>query len=417
MKRNTGITLVALIITIVVMLILVAVSVNVIVKSNLIGVAEKAANGYKTAQDQEANGGTIEINGKKYDSIEGYLEGKESIPEIHNWQRTGDNLTCKCNQCTENGAKPEGRTLTIGQVIDYKDNGKGTSSIGEEESGIAQAKANGQTWAANIGVQTVKKDDDTEWVVLGAVDKNKDKNNTNETLLLTTKTPTNDTITMYGYKPYLYAVKEINRMCKEIYGKEAEGMTIEDVNNCLEYTAPAGMCGKYDSTTDKWTDYTLPKGTKISDLGSSYGNIWTDIQNNSYEDEDGTKKYFTPSCPEGSPDSSVLGDIEINGYYYYVSDDGTHLVNDADPTNTSNTTTTATRDLIFGTTEPYFYWLASRGVFAVSGCAYFGPGSVEGGSADSYVSSLFDSVGWSGSAWFSLRAVVSLSSDIPAVVE
>ena len=40
-NRNKGITLVALIITIVVMLILVAVSVNVIIKSNLIGTAEK----------------------------------------------------------------------------------------------------------------------------------------------------------------------------------------------------------------------------------------------------------------------------------------------------------------------------------------------------------------------------------------
>ena len=42
-KKNKGITLIALIITIVVMLILVAVSVNVLIKSNLIGTAEKAA--------------------------------------------------------------------------------------------------------------------------------------------------------------------------------------------------------------------------------------------------------------------------------------------------------------------------------------------------------------------------------------
>ena len=41
MKRNKGITLIALIITIIVMLILVAVSVNVIIKSNLIGTAGK----------------------------------------------------------------------------------------------------------------------------------------------------------------------------------------------------------------------------------------------------------------------------------------------------------------------------------------------------------------------------------------
>ena len=72
-NRNKGITLVALIITIVVMLILVAVSVNVIIKSNLIGTAEKATNKYKTASEEESKGGVIEIDGKKYNSIEDYI--------------------------------------------------------------------------------------------------------------------------------------------------------------------------------------------------------------------------------------------------------------------------------------------------------------------------------------------------------
>ena len=75
MKRNNGITLVALIITIIVMLILVAVSVNVLIKSNLIGTAEKATDKYKTASEEEAKGGAITINGKQYDSIDDYLNG------------------------------------------------------------------------------------------------------------------------------------------------------------------------------------------------------------------------------------------------------------------------------------------------------------------------------------------------------
>ena len=64
------------------MLILVAVSVNIIINSNIIGQAEKAAEGYKTAHEQEANGGEIEINGKKYGSVEEYLAGKGSLLEI-----------------------------------------------------------------------------------------------------------------------------------------------------------------------------------------------------------------------------------------------------------------------------------------------------------------------------------------------
>lgn len=74
MKKNKGITLIALIITIIVMLILVAVSVNILIKSNLIGTAEKAVNKYKTATEDEVNTGTITINGKKYDSIDDYMD-------------------------------------------------------------------------------------------------------------------------------------------------------------------------------------------------------------------------------------------------------------------------------------------------------------------------------------------------------
>ena len=403
MRREKGITLIALIITIVVMLILVAVSVNVIIKSNLIGTAEKTVDKYKTASEEESNMSQIEINGKKYDSIEDYLAGVESIPEIHNWVRTGDNI--KCEHCNT--------SLTIGQKVNYTKTGTGSSSISEEKSGIAQAKADGHSWATSYGVQTVNiASDETKWVVLGVEDSN--KNGTNETLLLTTQTPTTGKIRMYGYQPYNHAVEEINRMCKEIYGTDARGMTIEDVNACVQYTAPAGMCAKNNSGTK--VCYTVPEGTKISDLGSSYGNIWTDIQNNARV-IDGTKKYFTPSCPEGTTDSSVLGNIPVDGYFYHLSDDGTYLVNEANASDTSHTITTTTRTVVFGESDNlYAYWLASRGVYAGSGYADFGPGAVDGGRAFS-CGGLFGSDGISGGIELPLRCVVSLRSDIPAVVE
>ena len=48
MKRNKGITLIALIITIIVMLILVGVTVNVIINSNILGSAKNAGKKWKT---------------------------------------------------------------------------------------------------------------------------------------------------------------------------------------------------------------------------------------------------------------------------------------------------------------------------------------------------------------------------------
>ena len=98
--KNKGITLIALIITIVIMLILVAVSVNVLINSNIIGQAEKAAEGYKIAYEQEANGREIEINGKKYGSVEEYLAGKENLPEIEAGTRATEPSEYKSNNKT-----------------------------------------------------------------------------------------------------------------------------------------------------------------------------------------------------------------------------------------------------------------------------------------------------------------------------
>ena len=71
MRKNQGITLIALIITIIVMLILVGVVVTVVIQSDLLGTAKKTGEMYKTAYEEE-NKGEIEINGKKYSSIEEY---------------------------------------------------------------------------------------------------------------------------------------------------------------------------------------------------------------------------------------------------------------------------------------------------------------------------------------------------------
>lgn len=78
MKEEKGITLIALIITIIVMLILVAVSVAVVINSNLIGAAEKAAKKYNEADNNLKNLATDSIVNKteseaKYESVNEYL--------------------------------------------------------------------------------------------------------------------------------------------------------------------------------------------------------------------------------------------------------------------------------------------------------------------------------------------------------
>ena len=85
MKEEKGITLIALIITIIVMLILVAVSVAVVINSNLIGAAEKAANKYNAADKRLDNLATDQIVNKteseaSRNSIDEYLNAAGITP-------------------------------------------------------------------------------------------------------------------------------------------------------------------------------------------------------------------------------------------------------------------------------------------------------------------------------------------------
>ena len=114
MEKNKGITLVALIITIIVMLILVAVSVNVIIKSNLIGTAEKTVDKYSKVVEEEGNLNGIKINGRNFNS---YIP----LPDIVAGERATENSNY-------NGAiipkgftisKAEGETTIDGGLVIY----------------------------------------------------------------------------------------------------------------------------------------------------------------------------------------------------------------------------------------------------------------------------------------------------------
>ena len=116
MKKNKGITLIALIITIVVMLILVAVSVNILIKSNLIGTAEKTVDKYKAASEEERKEKTV-INGEKYNSIEEYIEASKEYK----------GLTITADTPNVEFTKADGTTpgdinnLEMGDIVKYGD--------------------------------------------------------------------------------------------------------------------------------------------------------------------------------------------------------------------------------------------------------------------------------------------------------
>ena len=85
MKRNKGITLIALIITILVMLILVGVTVNVIINSNILSSAKNTAKKWQDEAQKEAGNLTITIGGVEYASIEDYIQGNR-IYDPEGWE-------------------------------------------------------------------------------------------------------------------------------------------------------------------------------------------------------------------------------------------------------------------------------------------------------------------------------------------
>ena len=368
MRKENGITLVALIITIVVMLILVAVSVNVIVNSDLIGYSEKTGDAYRNAIAKEEAYNPSIGNGKTLDD---YMKDAKIVEEVHDWKVNGDKFTCTCDLCKEhaNGDSSNGLTVEIGQEIKYK-------AVRDTEGAITTtitAAMSGHTENQIISLTA-----EPTYVVMGVADIN--ENGTNETLLLTITKP-EVKVKLEGAAAYNNGPTEINRMCRELYGKDARGMTIEDVNNCLGYTNPKGMY--VDKSSKQQTANNLT--TKLSSLPEE---IWNAIKD----------KHQTP---DGRNTEAALGEYLLDGYFYSIS---------------STEATDARKNLILASNTTY--WLVSRGVhaYANSGFARFGPGAVLGKSAYSSLGT-FGSGGDERGGEFGLRPVVSLTSQIPEVGE
>lgn len=85
MRQNKGITLVALIITIITMLILVAVTIQVVINSGLFETASNAGKNYSAVAKKESNMSKINIAGAEYNSIDEYIkitEEKDDNEEV-----------------------------------------------------------------------------------------------------------------------------------------------------------------------------------------------------------------------------------------------------------------------------------------------------------------------------------------------
>ena len=346
-KSQRGITLVALVITIIILIILATVAINFAFGNNgLITQAEKARDmaANSTVEEETAMNSMI----AEIDSINGDTIAENSLVKAF-----------------------ERGEISVGDYVNYTPEAHDPVTVGTSETGYTNSES-----ISDGTDQTFSQDASTTWRVLGLSEDG-------QHLLLTSGSP----IKKDGDDPYLVlesyigadnCVNVLNKICglyhNSTLADETRSMTIKDIENVL-----GGVTVNYEEGTV--TLNADSSNTDISDGFVSYPSY-------TYSNTDWT---LTNPPVRATAGTTVNGNAY--GFMYTFGDYGYEVLQalgvDIDE---------RTYDMLFaGTTEDAnyakSYWLASPGVYAYSDYACFGPGAVFDGSAASGYSSLFPSAG------------------------
>ena len=405
-KQVKGITLIALVVTIIVLLILAGIALNLTIGENgLFTRAQNAANTWQLAEQNEQQ------------ALQGF---SDMIDEILNGPKPEDGTLAamyvkavedKCPggaECTD----PENH-LHIGDYVDFKSL---TENMEEKNIQVLPSDTGyneTQTYTVNSTTNQLN------WQVLGY-----DAEKMQVKLIAATplKADGNDGyLKMENAESYVKGIKRLDTICSDIYGgiegvAEARSVKIDDINGLLGVEESEIRDINLDAVLNGNRNY----GDSISDIvgwtPESYLNLLKKYGvNGTYEldtlyDTDSSNPVFA-AIDDGEGTSNLTG--TVTGYYYTVNgeaDEGAPYVN----------TDEETYKLIFNDTDygtGGAYWLSSPGVGAYSDHAFFGPGAVgiDGGLGRvgcGYYA--FDSYGNDGGDGFGVRPVVSLESGVQA---
>ncbi len=401
-KRNKGITLIALVITIIVLLILAGVTIATLTGEN--GILTRASEaskktGQASAEEQvqlevtasigtdgKINTGDLNDN---LGNIEGLTHEGETIENnpIDSLPATvvvdGNNVIIRedgsvvVSEWTQTGYEITNGEITV-KVGDYVlnyDEGTGSTQIETTESG--------HTAPQNLTTENLG------WRILGIGE--------NGGLELVSDNPTTAKVTLSGETGYLNAEEVLNTACNELYGKgqyakRARSLNVEDINKLANYDPKTyngyGDLYKYRFSTE--TDYM--QYSKSTDNGQTWSE-WVDITNASFQTfrMPGSTETISANNPKESKE------IETTFYDYTISSEITE-------TNIANMITKGTGD------SNVTQWLASPTIYCASNYAYFNVRYVYYGDVGNRL--LYTSYGYSGSPSWAIRPVVTLESNI-----
>ena len=236
MKRNKGITLVALVITIIILLILATISIQSLTNTGLFEKAKEARE--KTANATENQAKTLN---EYEDELNKYVSGTTSTQKLADKVKVGDYV-----EYTPDELSNESLTTLKTNLNTYS--GKSDSTINSE----------------------IKRDD-LKWRVLDVQ---------NGQVRLISETPTTSKIELYGYNGYNNAVKLIDDACSTLYTNKqlastVQNLKIEDITKHMkaqptEDTTPYSPTKiKYPKILENEENQTVVNSTTNNKLGVS----------------------------------------------------------------------------------------------------------------------------------------------------
>ena len=443
-EDNFGITLIALVITIIVLLILAGVTIATLTGEN--GILTKAKTAQTTTNEENTKEqiktavmGSYGKDGKlNYGDLKTNLEqiGIKDLPNEASYPLEvtldGVSATIKANgevnfttsggytQTGDTITSPDGKTMKVGDYVDYDptleakasdltypSTADKTGTNSDQEFNATTYKSAGRGWRI-LGVKNGK----IRLISEEFIGPGKDKE-----IYIGNRTY----YTLYGQKGYINGIEELNKISAIFgHGKGAEkatSITIEDINEITGYNPETAKYGKgnFYEYGNKVT-YTRGEGTALSSSATN-GQTWSGTQS--------TFNYYNKSTKEFVPLTS--GSTEITSTYYYynpttLNEERAKPIKGVDESGVYNTE----YQMLFGKytvdQNDYFrsftgtgtvpcYWLASEYAHAHNNRVSWGLRTVNNGD-DVYYYSLYDSDGNEYSSSRGVRPVVSLKSDI-----
>ena len=419
LRNRRGITLIALVITIIVLLILAGISISMI--SSQDGVLNKATTAKET-QEQVVEEETVNLalqaammneNGEiDYDNIDKYLFEAEGDKNARVIKYNGRNYLVSDDGTSKQVAwyvtiNSEGRyvvtngknetekvEIPLATTINYDpytgvDSSKLTVTTETKKTGkAAQTYTIANNEAQKLIWQVLGTDDDGNILIM-------------PTRSVTDSTGTTQYMAMGETDPTIarnaaqYAADEVNRICS-IYGygkgaKSARSIQIEDIDKLTEFDKTTyqpkqingyghqvtySMNEKDGNVYCSWSGVTEPEKTSYKKLTYLKGNEWISLEKGQ--------------------------SVTLNGNFY-----GYSLSKDPYKATLINK---GVNDLITKDTINQSYWLASSYVMTLSGCLFYGIPVVSNSSVSGC--SFFYSYDFGNDSGFGIRPAVSLKSDV-----